>query len=680
MNLFGRLWWTAKGVNWRNLPRRLLQSWRIRSGLLRKRLDPDAFSNAVFESEYDFTPEDQSSLWRQKTRRFFAIPSADDLQKCTDGQQVDEAAEKALAGEYLFFNHWFGNLGWPPNFNRDPVNDIDWPAGEHWLGTARSGPPRDDIKLVWEASRFSLAYHFARAYVRSSDKKWANSFWEMFDAWIEQNPPQMTVAWGCGQEITFRLMAMIFAAIATLKSSAATDERLYALSRFAWQSGKHIDININQARMQGNNHALSEAVCVWTIGLLFPEFKESGKWRDLGAKVLACETRRQIYNDGSYVQHSLNYHRVMMDDLIWAIRLGEINNAVLPKTVHDRFARAVGWLREMADPDSGRVPNYGSNDGALVLPLSSCDYLDYRPIIQASHYLLRRQRFFEPGCWDEKMLWLFGAESLNAPKTSSAKQPQFAANDGGYYILRGDKSHAMIRCHSYKNRPSQADMLHLDIWHEGQNVLRDAGSYLYYCQEPWKMYFRNTAAHNTVEIDGLNQMVKGPKFLWFNWAKGNLISFGSSSDGKAGYFEGNHLGYKRLPGKVIHSRSVCRIEDSFIVSDQITGAGSHRVALNWRLCPADWNQSDNSFSADLNDEKVTLKVLTLHGQSCNLEMVESWESLYYGQRTQCPGIRLSLEEALPVRFITLIDFNGTLASINSIDDTDRLMKEKIDLL
>src|SRR5690606_14196729 len=120
---------------------------------------------------------------------------------------VTAVCEAALAGDYRFFSKWYGELGWPPNFNRDPVNLIDWPVGEHWLRTARSGPPRDDIKLVWEASRWSLAFDLARQYIYSGDDRWAESMWTFIEAWLRQNPVNQTVAWGCGQEVALRLMA-----------------------------------------------------------------------------------------------------------------------------------------------------------------------------------------------------------------------------------------------------------------------------------------------------------------------------------------------------------------------------------------------------------------------------------------------------------------------------------------
>jgi len=627
-------------------------------------LDPARFTDEAFRGECSATIADQRALWARKARAFFPVPSQQDLANIADDPTWDahvlDVCRKALAGEYPFFSHWSGRLGWPPNFNLDPIHGIDWPVGQHWLGTARSGPPRHDIKFVWEPSRFSLAYTFARAYARSKDEKWAEAFWQMFDAWIEQNPPQLTVAWGCGQEISFRLMAMLFAAIVTLESPAATGERLHALSRLAWQSGRQVHANINYARSQKNNHALSEAMGLWTIGLLFPEFRQAERWQDHGRDVLATETHRQIYDDGSYVQHSMNYHRVMLDVLLWAIRLGQINETPLPQTVSDRVAHAADWLAEMLDPDSGRVPNYGANDGANVLPLSCCDYLDYRPTVQAAQYLVNERHIIEAGPWDEKLLWLAGPKAVGTVPEPPSCQPHWSAADGGYYILRGPNSWTMTRCHTYRDRPSQADMLHVDLWYKGVNVLRDAGSYMYYCDEPDKSYFNSTAAHNTVTADGQSQMLKGPRFLWFCWPRARVVSSAVSEDWRIGYIRAEHFGYVRGGRDLVHRRTVCRIDDAYVVVDDLIGTGRHAVALLWRLCSADWQQQQQSWSANVGPGVLTVAIHS--GEGLTVEMRGStdtdrstaYESLYYGKKRPTPSLVASGNISAPLRVVSLV--------------------------
>ena len=661
MNSLAKIWWTARGVGWENLPRRLLQSWRIRSGLLRRRLDQDRFSRQTFEQECTTIAGDQRALWRERRQRFLPIPGSASLRTTCDdttfGTAVLDVCEKALAGEYLFFSHWYGHLGWPPDFNLDPMHNIAWPVGPHWSTFAHSGPPRHDIKLVWEASRLSLAWYLARTYARTSDDRWAQAFWTMFDAWISQNPPQQTAAWACGQEMTFRLMALLFGATVTLDSPAATGERLLALSQLAWQTGRHISVNINYALSMKNNHGVSEAVGLWTVGTLFPELREAVRWQRDGGRILATEMRRQVYNDGSHVQHSCNYHRVVVDDVLWALALSRRAGAPLPSEVQDRLARATGWLEQMIDPASGRVPNYGCNDGALVLPLDTCDYLDYRPTIQAARLLLDGRRSFAPGPWDEKALWLAGSPALQATTQLPAQPATTALADGGYYILRGQDSWGMIRCHTYRERPFQADMLHFDLWHGGVNVLRDGGSHLYYCEAPWGQYFLSTEGHNTIEVDGQSQMVKGPRFLWFRWIRAQILRLDASSDGRQHHLEGEHYGYSRLPGRVVHRRTVERKGDVWVITDDLLGAGEHEITLRWRLCPADWKYTDGIWQATVAGTDLAIAVKApWDGQMVSGQKApaEGWESLYYGCKTPTPTLLCRGRSTLPVRLTTWV--------------------------
>jgi len=672
MNLLSQLYWTAKGVGWDNMPRRLLQAWRVRTGSLHRRLAAERFADAEFRKACETSPDDQARQWNERRQRFFSVPSPEALRVVADDdlwrERCTSVCDDALAGKYLMFGSWPGDLGWPPGFSRDPLNDLRRDGGRHWLDGPDSLHGDADIKLVWEASRFSLAFYFARAYARDADEKWAEAFWTMFDAWILQNPPQLTINWMCGQEMTFRLMAMLVAAFATLPSPAATPQRLEALTKLAWQTGRQLDVNINNARAQKNNHAVSEAVGLWTIGLLFPELRPAPKWRDRGRKILAAEMARQVYDDGTFVQHSMNYHRVMLDDMLWVVALSESADAPLPAAATDRFHRAAEWIREMLDPVSGRVPNYGPNDGAQVLPLNCCDYLDYRPVVQAAGYAVNRGRCLPDGPWNEKLLWLFGSDALSGASETPPREPVFAARDGGYYVLRGPNSWCMTRCHEYRDRPNQCDMSHLDLWWNGTNVLRDAGSYLYNCPEPWKSYFYATAAHNTVQIDGREQMTKGPRFLWFHWAAATLECLESSDDGRAAMVVARNDSYRRLPGRPVHRRSIYRQDDVYVIVDEILGEGEHDVALRWRLAAAEWEARESHWQAALNDGAVCVAA---QGPDFDVRLVPadaqddgcSWESLYYARREPAPSLAIRGRTALPCRLATIV------ASPSDLQDT-----------
>jgi len=249
-------------------------------------------------------------MWHAKQNLFFPKITKTSLKEIVPNRQWNEhvtsVCNSALEGSYLFFSRWKGELGWPPNFHLDPINQTTWSTAIHWteVKCSTSPKPQTDVKLVWEASRLSLAYFFIREYRFTEDDKWAEHFWELVESWVSQNPVNQTEAWACGQEVSFRFMAILWGLFNTLDSKSATSERLSMVYHLAWQTGRRIAATTNYAISQKNNHSLSEATMLWTIGNLFSEFKESNKWKRNGKKILTKEVNRQIYSDGSYVQSS----------------------------------------------------------------------------------------------------------------------------------------------------------------------------------------------------------------------------------------------------------------------------------------------------------------------------------------------------------------------------------------
>jgi len=282
-------------------------------------------------------------------------------------------------------------------------------------------------------------------------------------------------------------------------------------------------------------------------------------------------------------------------------------------------------------------------------------------VLQAAHYLIHNSRLFPPGPWDEDLLWLFGPEALDSPIKHLQKET-VSADSGGYYTLLGKGSWGMVRCHSYRDRPSQADMLHFDLWFDGKNILRDGGSYSYNCEPPWKHYFTSTSAHNTVEVDGKNQMEKGPRFLWLRWTRSSVRQNTILANGKAHYWEGEHFGYFRRKNGVVHQRGILVAEDAWIIVDDLLSSGTHKYTLRWRLINGDWGLiSPHPWYNGQSGAKISvlgpaaMESRLVSGQKKNSP--EGWESLYYGEKVPCPTI-ICDTKGDTCRFITVISFHG----------------------
>lgn len=630
-----RLWSIAKCLGWDNIPPRLLYLAKKKSGLLAYQTAPAKFDRQQFAKSVDSQTIAIADRWQSKKQQFFPLADSETLKRLTPQStwraNVTSTCQDALNGSYPFFSCWKGDIGWPPNFNLDPVNDAQWSIADHWTRSKPSKLPQNDIKLVWEASRLSLAYTLAREFTYSKDERWATAFWDMLEAWIEQNPVNQSVAWECSQEVAFRLMAILFGTFATLDSNAATEQRLSDVIFLIWQFGKRIAVSTEYAVSQKNNHSLSEATALWTIGLLFPELAEASRWQSKGKSILAKETRRQIYDDGSYVQNSFSYHRVMLDDLIWSIQLGKINNNPLPAVVSDRLVLATKWLGKFVDQETGRVPNYGANDGANVLPLSCSDYLDYRPTLVAAESIAGLPVSKSDDHWVvEKTLWLTGKLPAN---TAVPNYSNWDTSPGGYHVLDSEEGRLVIRSTNHQDRPGQSDMFHIDHWYRGVNVFRDSGSYRYNHEDPeLKKYFASVAAHNTVEVDGLGQMTRGPGFLWLDWPK---VKCTQSSDGPAvklecdGKFKSDRESYR-------HFRSVKQNKNIFEVADAVFTRPDlpRKFLVRWHLAPnVDWIELDHGRWSGVVAGKPFLIVIEGAHQ---IQFEKAWESLYYAEKSHHP--------------------------------------------
>lgn len=604
-------------------------------------------------------------------------------------------ADALLRGNWRFFQHLPIEVGFPPQWHLNPLSGHRAPANRHWsqIGDFDYG----DIKLIWELSRFSVAYALVRAYAASRDERYPAAFWTLLEDWAQHNPPQLGPNWKCGQEVAFRAMAWCFALFAFAGSPHTTPSRVASLAAMLASHAQRIEGNISYAVSQRNNHTISEATGLWTIGLLFPEFKQAERWRELGRKILEAEARRQVNEDGSYIQHSLNYHRVMLHDYLWALRLGELNCQRLCNEVYDRVDRAVEFLYQLTDPATGQVPNYGGNDGTLVLPLNSCDYTDFRPVIQAGHYLLHRKHLYPPGPWDEDPAWLFGPEATRrgscagsqigagieaekiderqARSNSPTVQVSPSTRAGGYYVLRGQRSRAMIRCARYQDRPGHADQLHLDLSWRGINIACDAGTYLYNGESPWANGLAGTAVHNTVTLDCQDQMTRVGHFLWLDWAQGTVREHKRSAQSLLEFWQGEHDGYRRLG--LIHRRAVLRAEDDvWLVVDDIVGSGEHVARLHWLLPDFPYELQEGTgrlllhtpagaFAVQLWCGQPALlslvrggKVLSQQSTSQDLEeggdAVRGWRSQYYSEKEPALSVALESQARLPIRFVTLL--------------------------
>lgn len=647
MNKFQVLWHLYRYFGPRWLAYRLGYALRIRSGWIRHQMPamPWVAQDLTWFLIDPNLAEPQVYLaWRKEhTPEFFFAPSDRPAYKLyferwdRISPNPCQEADDLSGGVFRYFDHTPLKVGCPPDWHTNPFTGQNLPADRHW--SRIDDFSHGDIKVIWDLSRFGFVYPLVRAYWRSGDEAYPGLFWQLVEDWRSHNPPQLGPNWMCGQEASIRLMALCFGLYAFLDSPATTAEQVVMLAQMTAVTGRHIEANLPHALSQQNNHGVSVGMGLWTIGLLFPELAPSPRWLQKGREVLESLGRNLIYDDGSFSQHSANYQRLVLHDYLWSIRLGELNHKPLSDELIGRVGLAEEFMYQVQDEESGRLPGFGHNDGSLVLRLESCDYQDYRPAIQATHYLVKGERRYPDGPWDEDLLWLFGPQALTSP-VNAKPRADFCATKGGFETRRTNSGFLFTHCASFRYRPAHADLLNADIWWRGQNITFDPGTYSYNAPPPWDHPFDGTNAHNAVTVDGQDQMERVSRFLWLPWAKGKSNGWQSSPKGLLAYWEGEQDGYRRLPHPVRARRGILQLGDeAWLVIDRLESEREHVYRLQWLLpdCPYTWDEQRHDLILGLPRGKYQVS-LSVTGPGvytlarASVDTPRGWKSPYYYDR------------------------------------------------
>ncbi|NQY07573.1 MAG: alginate lyase family protein [Flavobacteriaceae bacterium] len=522
-------------------------------------------------------------------------------------------------GNITFFSKQKINLGAEYDWVTNPSTNFAYDIDRHWSTINDFTKEAGDIKFVWEKARFSYLYDIIR-YDYHFEEDQAELVLNEINDFIDKNPINQGPNYKCSQEISLRTLNWTFALYYYKDSEHLTEALFQKIMHVVYWQLHHVYHNIHFSRIAvRNNHAITETLMLYLSEKLFPFFPNTNQWSKKGKSWFEQEIAYQIYEDGTFLQFSMNYHRVVVQLLTWGIQLAKLNNDKFKPVVNDRAKKSLDFLDTCLDPKSGRLPNYGSNDGALFFKLTDDDYRVYRSQLDDLRAVLHDTSYDMP----ESTSWY----GLQPQKINPVIPDELNSFDkGGYYIIQEQDTKTFIRCGTYKDRPFQSDNLHIDIWADGINLLRDSGSYKYNTSEEELNYFTGCEGHNTVSISGNNQMQKGGRFIWYYWVKQALAKF--HTDENSHVFSGKIKAFKNLGNNIWHIRNVLKTHGKLVweVHDRIENIKGKEIYQYWHIHPKYQN-------------KIEITATDKLGNKLSPKIEEKWFSGYYGVKEQ--SIRLT---------------------------------------
>jgi Heparinase II/III-like protein len=318
------------------------------------------------------------------------------------------------------------------------------------------------------------------------------------------------------------------------------------------------------------------------------------------------------------------YHRMALALLCLAeLFRRQFNDPAFSDRFIARASSACDWLVSLIDQITGDAPNFGANDGTFLFNLDGAHYRDFRPAADLAAALFQGKRYFGAS----KMLQVFG---ISAPQTNRQAHELRVFAEGGLISSRRGNTLALLRIPRFTFRPGHADGLHLDVWHEGINVLRDSGSYSY-ADTGRNGFYSGTAAHSTVTFDNRDQMPRIGRFLFGKWLFARVQPVQADIAAGEDVFWGE---YKDWQG-ASHRRQVSSTENHLTVCDAVSGF-KHQAIVNWRLCPGPWRLEGNQL------ENGQMKIEFESSQPFEARLADSSESRFYLHEATLPVLQIVL--------------------------------------
>lgn len=304
----------------------------------------------------------------------------------------------------------------------------------------------------------------------------------------------------------------------------------------AWLAG-HLEWDLRA------NHLLRDLAGLGVAGRFFAG-PRADRWLTIASRRGPAQANEQFLADGGHFERSPKYHLDAMEDLLsLALVTGDPAVAAALVGRWSAAAEALAWMRH-PDGDLAQL-NDGSRLGA------------------------------------EAVTAALGAGALvGRPADPSPRRGGRHLADTGLVVWHGDPWSVFFDVGEVgpdvQPGHGHADTLSIECSFRGRRVVVDPGSTTY-DPGPRRAAERGTAAHPTVCVDGLDSSEVWHVFRLGRRARPRQVAVELAANGLSA--SAAHDGYRHLPGRPVHRRTLEVIEGgALVLLDSLEGGGRHEAA------------------------------------------------------------------------------------------------------
>ncbi|MGD0192703.1 MAG: alginate lyase family protein [Rhizomicrobium sp.] len=534
----------------------------------------------------------------------------------------------------LLGSTWPETPDWDALWQLDPVTGKRWPGAQKFAFRCnyRHERKKGDVKYVWELNR--LQFLPVAALAGRNDL-----VAEILRSWMKMNPPFRGINWTSGIEAATRVMSLL-AAYGFLSDHSQReldrDARSFLDAHLFW-----ID-RYPSLFSSANNHRVAELVAQFVAATCLPGLRNAEALRASAQDDLEGRMDALFHADGVGAEQSVLYAAYALEWFALAGIAADASACGFSEAFTSRAARAADHLLWLMDDDA-HTPAIGDGDESRVLALTEAPEDRYAAsIVLLIARWLNAPELVPPRA-DSALRDIWGAHEIAAAASQRAGMRVFDA--GGYTVWRkptpqgtlvlvfdhGPLGFESIAAHGH------ADALSVWLSWGDEQLIVDAGTYLYHSGRKWRDYFRGTVAHNTLSIDQANQSrIAGP----FNWSRHALASIVERSEYS---ITAEHDGFVRRHD-VRHRRTVSVDESgSVLIDDSLAGrrvSSDIKWSIRFMLAPDVRLKQEDAVTTLITPRGRTLRIALDDGPPM-LSVLRLFQSRVFGYKSETSALTAS---------------------------------------
>jgi hypothetical protein len=513
-----------------------------------------------------------------------------------------------------------------------------------------------DIKVPWELSRFQHLYPLAQYWTVFRDQRAPLEFKEQIESWSAGNPVGLGPNWACTMDVALRAYSLVWLAAAFSDSEALGGEFWEQFLRVIWQHGEWIAAHLEVGAVNGN-HYIADALGALTCGAFFDRTAQGLRWFDLGRGILESEIVQQIEADGTDIEASVPYQRLVMEIFVAGKLLLDRNSVVASDRFNRRLEKAFEFVYAYITPE-GKIPIIGDADDGRVFAFGNQDVNDHRYLLAIGCVLFNRSDWKARvgNASVEELLWVLGPNGLSkfdALASAPERLDSQYFEKGGVAVLRSMNQYLYVDAGPVGLRGlgghGHNDILSFE-WHaHATPILTDSGAYVYTADADARNKFRSSDFHNSVMVDGNEVNRFWPNgSLWHLFADAEPINQSFFETAQEVHFGSAHTGYVRLdpPVTVRREFTLSQAKPEWTLHDFADGSGNRQLDFFFQLAPS-LHGMLRSRGIDLFLEKTLVATIRSTCDDLRWEEIGGWFSPSYGVRIPRERWRATARVALP---------------------------------